>query len=115
MTEAELLAITEEEEMETQLDYIETMDEDKLLSVSPTKTSVGSPRRSTRFSKPLPQSTSPTKYLLEVQVGLPDSAKCNHYRNDSASSVRASDLAVTCSPERKAARVAPEGTKRPNR
>ena len=36
-------------------------------------------------------------------------------RNGSASSVRASDLDVTCSPERKAARAAPEGTKKPNR
>ena len=81
MTEAGLLAITEEEEMETELDYIETMDEDKLLSASPTKTSVGSPRRSPRFSNFYHNLPLQPSHLLEVQGGLPDSAKCNHYRN----------------------------------
>ena len=105
--------------METELDYIETMNEDKLLSNSPTKTSVGSPRRSPRFSKPSPQSSSLTKSSIGSPRRSPRLSKMQPLqessKNDSPSSVRASDLAVTCSPERKAARVALEGTERPNR
>lgn len=109
--EAALLSMTEQEEMEPELDYV---DEDRLLSVSPRQTTNKSPRRSPRFSKP-PSATSATSTsqspvrtprrsprVTKAQQQQETSRKGQQEpaRKVSVSKAPAATLAVTCSSAR---------------
>lgn len=106
--EAALLTMTEQEEMETELDYV---DEERLLSLSPIQTTVNSPRRSPRFSKP-PSVTSISQSPVGTPRRSPRISKVQQQQETSrkdqqeparivsVSRAPATTLAVTCSPAR---------------